>query len=198
MPLPLKVPYHCSFLMDKDSGLVKLSVAWRRVGASDFGVYVTGEERPQVVAFKADYSQRGEIQSFWVVDHPIKAGEQWEENHIDFEAKPQVASMNDAETIRSLLNTLVDDWLEPFGESEAARILKKMGLQEGESVNGWAGLAMANLPMQIKRARRTDILSCAEVTSKDLLYAFVPFPDRVDGRGNKLLESKMKMFLELI
>lgn len=200
MPAEPKIPYHSSFLMDRDGGVLRLAIAWRRVGNADYGLYLASDPSTSVIEFMATYTERGEIKSFLVSDKPLEPGMKWEEDHIDFEADPPEGTEKDASVLRSLANAFCDDWLESFGASQVEKLLRKAGGERTpDRAKGLFGILKSNLPIQVRPDRMPDILENARITENEFLYAFMAHSHGDAAPGSKaLLEAKMKMFFELL
>ncbi len=194
-----KIPYHCSFLLDKSGGILRLAIAWRRVGNSDYGIYLASDPNSSMIEFMATYNEKGELQSFLVSDKQVSAGKPWEEDHLDAAAQPPAASELDAETLRALANAFCDDWLESYGASEAERLLKRIASAErGEKKKGLSSVIKSNLPIQVRLEKMPDILADAHLTENGFLYSFRPHSHGGSPGSLALLEGKMRLFMELI
>ena len=196
-----RVPYHCSFLLDGDEKILRLAIAWRRVGNVDYGLYLASDPAPSAVFFAAEYTDRGEIRSFLVSDGGVCAGEPWAEDHISFDGNEVVMDDFQAETLSDLAESFCSDWLESFAMSDADKILRRIGMRGvGDGLRGFVSLVSSELPIQIRPEKMPDVLGDAVLTDRNFLYAFKP---QAAGMGavienRDLLEAKMRMFLELV
>lgn len=200
MPVDPTVPYHCSFLLDKSGGILRLAIAWRRVGNADYGIYLASDPNPSMIEFLASYNDKGEIHSFLVSDKPVSDGKRWDEDHIDASSGPRAASEQEANILRTLANAFCDDWLESYGASEAEKLLRKViSPKKAGRAKGLLGILKSDLPIQVRQEKMPDLLENAKLTENDFLYAFKSHSHAAGGASNAmLLESKMKMFLELL
>lgn len=196
-----KVPYHCSFLLDSNEKILRLAIAWRRVGNTDFGLYLASDPAPSAVYFAAVYNPRGEILSFLVSDDGVCAGEPWGEDHIAFGSGsgPVLVDGSQAETLTDLAESFYADWLESYASSDTDRLLKKMGIP-GSEQRGFLSLMSSELPIQVRPEKMPDLLVDAVLTEKNFLYSFMPQSADAGAsmENRELLEAKMRMFLELV
>lgn len=191
-----KIPYHCSFLLDPNSKDVKLSIAWRRVGNSDYGIYLSFEEKISFTCFKAEYSQRGELLSFLVADKYPEINIYWDADHLNGNIDLKIDEKS-VTILTEMSKCFFDEWLESYGLETFNKILNKLvdftapKDQLIYAING-------DIPLQIKRVKMPDILNVAVLTEKKYLYSFLPDSNVIEKNAKKLLESKMHLFLELI
>ena len=192
------IPYHCSFLLSADGRDMKIGICWRRVGNCDYGVYLAcEEERPQSTFFKAIYSPKGELESFLVIDAPPKEGMRWEEDHVSYAENLPEISKPCRDVLRDLGNSFYGEWLESFGMSEAAKLLRRTVQAELAKEDKLSAALNSGLPLQVKSEKMPDVLACAEMTERNFLYSFLPGQE--NGVAQKsLLEAKMRLFFELI
>lgn len=201
MAVEKKIPYHCSFLLNKEGGGLRLALAWRRVGNKDYGLYLSSDSRPASVLFMASYSPKGEMESFLVSDHLLREGDMWDEDHLHFEREAPAVESIDAERITELANEFCDEWLESYGSTIANKLLMKLCESSVlERRKGLRHLLDAELPMQVRPEKMPDILAEAELTDRNFLYVFLPHSHGAPGgaESESLLESKMRLFFELI
>lgn len=201
MAVEHKISYHCSFLLNQEGGGVKLGIAWRRVGNCDYGVYLCTDSNPMSVMFKATYSSKGEIESFLVSDKLIRPEEAWDDDHLRYEENPPQVEAEDVRILNELSNAFVEDWLESFGASTTAKMLKDFcnTMPQQERRKGLRPLLDAELPIQIKPDRLMDLLAVAEMTENKFLYVFLPYStEQASIDAQPLLEQKMRLFFELI
>lgn len=198
----VKAQYHCCFLLDK-AGSLHMAVAWARMGACDYGVYLTRRTGaviggPLFTYFKAIYTPHGDIVSFVVADKVPVENEKWDEDHVLSAAVPKTFNSEDLSNVSLLSSAFFGDWLESFGESDAHSLVKSFGFKFDEG-DAWVDLLNSGLPIEVRKSKLTDVLSVAQTTDQGYLYCFIPFPERVGELGPvELLESKLQKFFELL
>lgn len=199
-------PYHCAFLLEQQQARLHMALAWRRVGAVDYGVYLTRRPgvdaaSPLLTMFKATYSTRGDLEGFRVRDGWCKPGAWWDDDHARQGQERSLVDAEDAAQLDALGDSFLSHWLESFGDTEMSSMFRRLGVA-GEPKVAKAGrrIATSGLPVEVRKARLPDVLSRAEAKDGGMLFSFLPFPDRlgeVDPRED-LLQAKMWMFFELL
>ena len=184
-----------------------MALAWRRVGAVDYGVYLTrrvgGEDAsPLVTMFKATYSKKGVVVGFCVRDGWCRAGASWDEDHARPGGGRAVVAVEDALQLDGLAESFFSQWLESFGDTEMSSMFRRWGVAPADGKGSKAGrrLASAGLPAEVQKAKLPDVLSRAEPKEGGMLFSFLPFPERLGETDPReaVLMAKMWTFFELL
>lgn len=196
-----RVPYHCAFMIDQSTGLMRFGLAWRRVGARDHGIFVAADPEPGGLFFSAGYSSRGEVSSFEISESAPKAGASWEEERVA--NSPGQSGPEEEEAFEALAEGFWRDWLESFGASEAAEVLKRFSSKPQEKSNETFSEAFRNkMPLRVRKEAMPALLAKAEMSESGRIFALIEEggePSMNSGRSARnLMESKMRGFLDLL
>lgn len=191
-------PYHCGLFLEQESGVFGLAIAWRRVGAKDYGVYISGGVAPHVSQFMAEYSEKGEIRRFYIRDELIKPGQKWDEERLSGSESSVLVSAEDTGILTELAERFFQDWMEAYGALDAARMIQRVTAGTGRCAElTFEEAIQAKLPLQLRAGRMPDFWASLVESSEKWHFSFCQAGGGV-ALAVDLLLAKMHLFVELI
>lgn len=193
------VPYHCGIYIAPDSTKVELSIAWRRVGDKEYGVYVaSGGQGVIVMSFLACYSPKGEMQFFYILDGLPQEQECWDLEALSGREQQDLIGKQERDAIICVANSFFSDWIETVGASDVNKLFKKLGAVSISNNDDALSVVSSGLPLQVKGARMPDFWAFLDKSSEKWHFAFISGLDSLSQSRDALLLSKMRLFLEFL
>ena len=204
-----KLDYHCCFLLSNHDASLLMSIAWRRMGACDYGIYltrnsvITDGSAVVLTLFKAMYNEKGQIVSFLVKDGWFSFDNSWDDEHLNRNNEGMDLSIeeSDQNCLVELADAFCLDWLESYAESDALSLLKGLGFGKAPVQHSFGDFLNSGLPLEVKKTNLPDVLAEGEVTENGQIYCFLPFHTHVSKGGDYsvlVLEGKMRSFFDLL
>jgi hypothetical protein len=188
---------HCCFSLEASGGL-EWVLAWRELGGFDLGLHMArglpAGAAPVICAFKAS-SRGAALDSFLVSDAWPKLAS-WEDDHVGVPPKDPAMSMGDQATLEALAKTIFDQWLEPFGESQARLALSAAGLAGPASRARWREAFAGPLPLSLRLGSLRLLLGASKLLAGGQTRCWASAQPREFSASER--DAKLRQFLELL
>lgn len=192
-------PYHCGMYIAPDSSRIELVIAWRRIADKDYGIYLAaGGQSPVVMNFLAQYSPKGEMQFFWVMEGLAQEQEFWDIESLSGREQEDTLSDQDKEILKNLTQSLFNDWVETAGFSDINRLFKRFGAIGSVKRLEAKEVLESRLPLQVRSDKMPDFWSFLVKSTEKWHFAFMDGDSKMNPSRDNLLMEKMNLFLELI
>ncbi len=192
------VPCHCGFYVTKETGLLELAIAWRRIGAKDYGIFIQQSNgKIKVCNFLGQYGSHGELLAFYITQELLQVPYQWYKEVLSEQEINKPIERQDVNVLSELNEYFCTQWLETLGYQETQGVLSAY-LPAPTSAFYIEHLFQGVFPLKIKSEKMPDFWSFVIESSDAWDFSLMASGLIVNKTLDALLVEKMRLFVELM